>query len=107
LRTEGAARKGVLEFALTWPFNVRFEETLQQARKLAERVLAPGDGEAEPGEPNTRLSPRTGRQIKGERKKLGLGFFITIFRIQSVASFAGSLELLVRHPRLGFAIAWG
>jgi hypothetical protein len=76
LRTEGAARKGVLEFALTWPFNVRFEETLQQARKLAERVLAPGDGEAEPGEPNrTHVSAHElGDRSKAKERSLALGF---------------------------------
>ena len=39
-------------------------EPLNQPAKLAERVLAPGDGEAEPGDPTkNQPSPRSGRQI--------------------------------------------
>jgi len=74
-------------FGLKKPFN--------KPAKLAERVLAPGDGEAEPGElSRTHVSAHElGDRSKGERKKLGPGFFITILLIQSVASFAGSLNL--------------
>src|SRR6185295_6448873 len=49
-------------------------------------------------------SPRSGRQMKGRTQ---LRVPITNSSSISVASFAGSLKLLARYPRLGFAIAWG
>jgi len=68
-------------------------------------VLAPGDGEAEPGEPIPILlrAHESGRKMQAE-KEIGLTSFIP--RPQSVASFAGSLILAAVTPRLGFAIAW-
>jgi len=47
-------------------------EPFNQPAKQAERVLAPGDGEAEPGDQTQRMpSPRSGRQMKGAEHNSG------------------------------------
>jgi len=44
---------------------VGWKKSFNQPAKLAERVLAPGDGEAEPGvQVQHGPSPRSGRQMK-------------------------------------------
>jgi len=45
--------------------------------------------------------------MKPEQPGLSVSLLQQIPRLQSVASFAGSLKLLAGYPRLGFAIAWG
>jgi hypothetical protein len=42
-----------------------------------------------------------------KRAKKSWTGFSSQYSKPSVASFAGSIKLVVRHPRLGFAIAWG
>jgi hypothetical protein len=58
-------------------------------------VLAPGDGEAEPGVTNTNFR---------EPAKLATD---VLFQVSSFAHFVGSEAFGVWFPRLGFAIAWG
>ena len=65
-------------------------------------MLAPGDGEAEPGESNpTDVEPTSGRKIRNTPISS-----TRIHLLLSVASFAGSMKSVERYPRLGFAFAW-
>ena len=80
----------------------------KQPAKLADRVLAPGDGEAEPGVTATnfrepaKLATDSSRVLCSEQS-----------RVQDVVArficrpLRGLGSLLGSFPRLGFAVAWG
>jgi hypothetical protein len=88
--------------------NVGWKETFIQPAKQAERVLAPGDGEAEPGVTATNFREPAKLATDG-------GWFFFVMKtfesgfslVSSVAHFVGLDVGWVRFPRLGFAIAWG
>ena len=65
-------------------------------------MIAPGDGEAEPGdfrEP-AKLAKDGSRGIEKPSVR-------SFLHVVSVAHFVGSDAFWVRFPRLSFAIAWG
>jgi hypothetical protein len=80
---------------------VGWKKPLNQPAKLAERVLAPGDGEAEPGVTASNFREPAKRATDGSRGSP------TCLHDSSVAPFVGWDVCGVRFPRLGFAIAWG
>jgi len=80
---------------------VGWKKSLNQPAKLAVRVLAPGDGEAEPGETNQHTFQPT-KWVTDETWKTDWTTSATICRrLRRLSKIAGC------YPRLGFAIAWG
>jgi hypothetical protein len=84
--------------------NGRCKKSLNQPAKLAERVLAPGDGEAEPGEPNQPKSQPT-KWATDETRKNQSG--LKVFHYTLCRQLRRLSEIGGCYPRLGFAIAWG
>jgi hypothetical protein len=85
------------------------EKTSNQPVKLAERVLAPGDGEAEPGEPNA-YAPQPTKWATHETCKKAAwtrGFCYKNTSTIICRQLRRLSEIGGRYPRLGFAIAWG
>ena len=80
---------------------VGWKKSFNQPAKLAERVLAPGDGEAEPGVIASNFREPAKLATDGSRGSS------TCLQVSSVAHFVGWDVCLVRFSRLGFAIAWG
>jgi len=68
---------------------VDWKKSFNQPAKLAERVLAPGDGEAEPGGSSPTWSQPTKWATDETCKQVGLA------RLPSVARFAGFWKLAV------------
>jgi hypothetical protein len=70
---------------------------IQPPAKQAERVLAPGDGEAEPGV----LKPHTSQPTKWATDETCKNLPTTIFR-----QLRRLCEIDGRYPRPGFVTAW-
>jgi len=85
------------------PPNGWLEGPFNQPAKQAKRVLAPGDGEAEPGETEPNTSQPTKWATDETCKK--------VLHQKSPTNICRQLrrlwEIGGRYPRLGFAIAWG
>jgi len=72
-------------------------------------MLAPGEGEAEPGEPNQHTSQPTKWATDDRYKKIARreGFSFQNTPTGICRQLCRLSELAARYPRLGFAIAWG
>jgi len=82
-----------------WPqLMIGWKKPFNQPAQLAARVLAPGDGEAEPGVTAT---------IVGEPAKLATDPSRAIFARFICRPLRGLGCVGFGFPRLGFAIAWG
>jgi hypothetical protein len=83
-----------------------WKKSFDQPAKQADRVLAPGDGEAEPGEPTQSMSQPT----KWATDEICQNDSSSSFQ-NTASNICRQLrrlsEIGVHHPRLGFAIAWG
>ncbi|HYU99431.1 MAG TPA: hypothetical protein VE977_11420 [Pyrinomonadaceae bacterium] len=81
-------------------------ESFNEPAKLAERVIAPGDGEAEPGVTASNFG-EPAKLAKDGSRGIERPSVQSFLHVASVAHFVGSDAFWVRFPRLGFAIAWG
>jgi hypothetical protein len=86
-----------------------WKRSFKQPAKLAERVLAPGDGEAEPGVTATNFREPAKLATDDSRgilliKNLDSKPFFARFICRPLCGLG---RVGVRFPRLGFAVAWG
>ena len=82
-------------------------ESFNEPAKLAKRVIAPGDGEAEPGVTATNFQRACEAGADSSRGYCNEKIESRCLHLSPVAHFMGSDVNCIRFPRLGFAIAWG